>query len=162
MRPFRLLLEHPAYWSLNRRNVTRAFAIGLFVSFVPLPVQMALGATLAIVMRVNVPAAIAGTMVANPVTMVPMYLGAYWLGCWLLGLHAGEVSFDMSWQWMTTTLLPIWRPFLLGCLVLGVASALGGYALLSGFWRLSIVLKYHKRRGEAAATGAANDEKDGA
>ena len=25
MRPFRLLLEHPAYWSLNRRSVTRAF-----------------------------------------------------------------------------------------------------------------------------------------
>ena len=33
MRPFRLLLEHPVYWSLNRRNVTRAFALGLFLAF---------------------------------------------------------------------------------------------------------------------------------
>ena len=42
MRPFRLLLEHPAYWTLNRRNVTRAFALGLFISFVPLPVHILL------------------------------------------------------------------------------------------------------------------------
>ena len=159
MRPFRLLLEHPVYWSLNRRNVSRAFAVGLFVSFVPLPVQMALGATLAIVMRLNVPAAIAGTMFANPVTMVPMYLGAYWLGCRMLGLTAGEVSFDMSWQWLTTTLVPIWKPFLLGCLVLGTLSALAGYALLGGIWRLSVVLKYHKKRGTSAANVAANGEK---
>jgi uncharacterized protein len=162
MRPFRLLLEHPAYWSLNRRHVTRAFALGLFVSFVPLPVQMALGATLAIVLRVNVPAAIAGTMFANPVTMVPMYLAAYWLGCRMLGLTAGEVSFDMSWQWLTTTLLPIWKPFLLGCMVLGTLSALAGYALLSGIWRLSVVLKYYKRRGEPTSTSAANGEKGSA
>ena len=38
MRPFRLLLEHPAYWSLNRRSVIRAFSLGLFISFVPLPI----------------------------------------------------------------------------------------------------------------------------
>jgi uncharacterized protein (DUF2062 family) len=159
MRPFRLVLEHPAYWSLNRRNVTRAFAIGLFVSFVPLPVQMALGATLAILMRVNVPAAVAGTMFANPVTMVPMYLGAYWLGCRLLGLTAGDVTFDMSWHWLTTALVPIWKPFLLGCLVLGTLSALAGYALLGAVWRLSVAMKYHRRRAATGATDSANDEK---
>jgi uncharacterized protein (DUF2062 family) len=159
MRPFRLLLEHPAYWSLNRRNVTRAFAIGLFVSFVPLPVQMALGATLAILMRVNVPAAIAGTMFANPVTMVPMYLGAYWVGCWLLGMNAADVTFDMSWNWLTTTLVPIWKPFLLGCLVLGILSALAGYALLSAVWRFSVVTKYHRRRALARSSGSTNGEK---
>jgi uncharacterized protein len=159
MRPFRLLLEHPAYWSLNRRNVSRAFAIGLFAAFVPLPIQTALGATLAILMRVNVPAAIAGTMFVNPVTMVPIYLAAYWLGCRLLGQTMQAVSFEMSWQWLATTLLPIWKPFLLGCLVLGTASAIGGYLLLGGVWRLSVAMRYHKRRGATATTESSNGEK---
>src|SRR3954470_21027227 len=47
MRPFRVVLEHPVYWSLNRRSVTRAFALGLFLAFVPLPIHMLLAALLA-------------------------------------------------------------------------------------------------------------------
>ena len=62
MRPFRLLLEHPVYWSLNRRSVTRAFALGLFIAFVPMPIHLLLGAALALLLRLNVPAAVAGTL----------------------------------------------------------------------------------------------------
>ena len=64
MRPFRLLLEHPAYWSLNRRSVTRAFALGLFIAFIPMPIHLLLGAALALLLRLNVPAAVAGTFIA--------------------------------------------------------------------------------------------------
>ena len=70
MRPFRLLLEHPAYWTLNRRSVTRAFALGLFISFVPLPIHILVAAAAALMLRLNVPAAITGTFLANPLTMV--------------------------------------------------------------------------------------------
>src|SRR5919106_4245879 len=77
MRPFRLLLEHPAYWSLNRRSVTRAFALGLFIAFVPLPIHVILGAALALALRLNVPAAIVGTFITNPLTLVPIYWAAY-------------------------------------------------------------------------------------
>src|ERR1700752_1789654 len=51
MRPFRLLLEHPAYWTLNRRSVTRAFALGLFISFVPLPIHIIVATATAIGLR---------------------------------------------------------------------------------------------------------------
>jgi glycosidase len=74
MRPFRLLLEHPAYWTLNRRSVTRAFALGLFISFVPLPIHIIVATALAIALRLNIPAAVAGTFLANPLTLVP-FLG---------------------------------------------------------------------------------------
>lgn len=147
MRPFRLLLDHPVYWSLNRRNVTRAFALGLFLSFVPLPVHLILAAALALALRLNIPAAIVGTLLANPLTLVPMYVLAYWVGCVLLGIPGGSLHFELTWDWLTTQLLPIWKPFLLGCLVMGTLTAITGYALLGGVWHLGLVLKYHERKG---------------
>src|SRR5690606_6441126 len=70
LRPFRIILEHPVYWALNRRNVTRAFALGLFIAFVPLPLHFALGTIAALVLRLNVPAVLAGTLLTNPFTFV--------------------------------------------------------------------------------------------
>lgn len=147
MRPFRLLLEHPAYWSLNRRSITRAVALGLFVSFVPLPVHIILGAVLALLFRVNVPAAVTVTFITNPLTMVPMFLAAYWVGGRLLGVSVHDIHFEMSWHWLSTSFVPIWKPFLLGCLVMGTTAAVLGYITLGGIWHLSLVLKYHKRKG---------------
>jgi uncharacterized protein (DUF2062 family) len=120
MRPFRLLLEHPAYWSLNRRSVTRAFSIGLFISFMPLPVHIIVATITTLLLRLNVPAAIAGTFFANPLTIVPMYISAYWVGCHLLGVSFHNIAFELSWTWLSTALIPIWKPFLLGCLILGI------------------------------------------
>ena len=154
-RPFRLLLEHPVYWSLNRRSVTRAFALGLLIAFVPIPVHFLLATLLALALRLNVPAAIFGTFLANPLTMVPMYVSAYWVGCSLLGISGHHIAFQMSWEWLTTGLLPIWKPFLLGCLVLGTTAALCGYVLLGGVWHLSLVLKYHERKGATNAKASA-------
>jgi uncharacterized protein (DUF2062 family) len=147
LRPFQLVLEQPMYWSLNRRSVTRAFAIGLLISFVPVPAQAPLAILAALVLRLNVPAAILGTFLVNPFTMVPLYMAAYWVGCALLDVPSRHVAFEMSWEWLSTTLLPIWKPFLLGCLVLGSATAVLGYILLGGLWHLSLVLKYHERKG---------------
>lgn len=158
MRPFRLLLEHPVYWALNRRNVTRAFAIGLLISFVPIPVHFLLATLMALVLRLNVPAAIFGTFLANPLTMVPMYMAAYWVGCTLLGLSGHDIAFEMTWEWLSTALLPIWKPFLLGCLVLGMTAAVGGYILLGGVWHLSLVLKYHERKGTMSAKASVKTE----
>lgn len=159
MRPFRLLLEHPIYWSLNRRSVTRAFALGLLTSFVPMPVQVPLATLAALGLRLNVPAAIVGTFLANPFTMVPMYMAAYWVGCSLLGVPSHNVDFEISWQWLSTTLVPIWKPFLLGCLVLGTTAAVTGYILLGGAWHLSLVLKYHERKGNGNAKASAKAQK---
>jgi uncharacterized protein (DUF2062 family) len=159
MRPFRLLLEQPVYWSLNRRNVTRAFALGLAIAFIPIPVHFLLATVLALGFRLNVPAAIFGTFLANPLTMVPMYMGAYWTGSHLLGVTTHPIAFAMTWQWLTTQLLPIWKPFLLGCLVLGVGAAVLGYVLLGGVWHLSLVLKYHERKGANNLKASAKAQK---
>ena len=159
MRPFRLLLEHPAYWSLNRRSVTRAFAIGLFISFMPLPVHIIVATITTLLLRLNVPAAIAGTFFANPLTIVPMYISAYWVGCHLLGVSFHNIAFELSWTWISTALIPIWKPFLLGCLILGLATAITGYITVGGIWHLSLVLKYHKRKDMSARRESALGKK---
>lgn len=158
MRPFRLLLEHPAYWSLNRRSITRAVALGLFVSFVPLPVHILLGAVLALLFRVNVPAAVTATLITNPLTMVPLFLSAYWVGCQLLDVSVRDIQFEMTWHWLSTAFIPIWKPFLLGCLIMGTTAAVLGYVALGGIWHLSLVLKYHKRK---AANGPGGSQDGG-
>jgi uncharacterized protein len=146
MRPFSTLLENPAYWSLNRRNVTRAFALGLFLAFVPLPIHALLATAVALILRLNIPAAVIATFITNPLTVVPMFVGAYWVGCNLLSVTPDPIHFEMSWNWFTTQLVPIWKPFLLGCFVLGLVTALTGYVLLGGLWHLSLVVKYHRRK----------------
>lgn len=159
MRPFRLLLEHPAFWSLNRRSVTRAFALGLFIAFIPLPVHFFVAAASALALRLNVPAALAGTLLANPLTMAPMYVGAYVVGCFFLGLTPQPLDFELSWRWLATALGPIWKPLLLGCLVLGALTSIAGYALLGGVWHVSLVLKYHRRKAAGAPKESASGEK---
>lgn len=146
MRPFSTWLENPAYWSLNRRSVTRAFSLGLFLSFIPLPIHAILATILALVLRLNVPAAVVGTFLVNPFTVVPMFVSAYWIGCQTLMLPPRPIQFEMSWHWFTTQLVPIWKPYLLGCLMSGLMVAVLGYVLLGGLWHLSLVLKYHQRK----------------
>jgi len=156
MRPFRALLEHPAYWSLHRDNVTLAVALGIFVSFIPLPVHMVAAAALALAIRINIPVAVASVYVSNPLTMFPQYYLAYRVGAAMLGGRPRHFAFEMSWSWIHEGFLPIWKPLLLGCLTLGAASAAIAYVLLGGIWRLTLVLKYHQRKRRDNQGNSAN------
>ncbi len=46
------VLYNPNLWCLNRRSASGAFAVGLFMAFVPLPSQMIMSAGLAILLLV--------------------------------------------------------------------------------------------------------------
>ncbi len=147
MKPFHSVLGDPAYWSTNRRNVTRALALGLFIAFVPLPLHIFLAALLAIALRVNLPVTLTAVFFTNPLTIVPLYYTAYWIGCHLLGLP----MLDRLPSYSADTLLPVWhgpfwRPFLLGSLIMGLAVAALGYVLLGTFWHTTLVRKYYQRK----------------
>jgi len=162
LRPFRRVLANPAYWSLNRRNVTRAFALGLAVSFIPLPIHVILAALLALLFGLNLPTAVAAVFFTNPLTAVPLFFVAYWTGAKLLDEPLVPFRFEMSWDWITTGLLPIWKPFLLGCFVLGTVTAVSGYVLLSTVWHLSLVFNYHRRKRGSRDKTLENGSKDAA
>ncbi len=147
MTPFRHLLHDQRLWGIRRKTVVPAFAIGLFIAFMPFPGHTLTAALLALAFRVNIPVAALATWVSNPVTMFAMYPAAYQLGRRLLHTPLREFEFEMSWNWVTHTFVTIWQPMLLGCLILAIAASAIGYITLDFFWRSSIVdYKTRKRQ----------------
>ncbi len=154
LRIFGRLLHDPNLWHLNRRSVSGAFAIGLFFAFVPVPFQMVLSAAVAIPTRVNLPISVVLVWITNPLTMPPMFYGTYRLGAWLLNKPTMNIEFQISWDWLSTTLAYIWQPFLLGCLVAGLFSSALGFLGIRLLWRWHLVREWKRRKQERKNRGA--------
>ncbi|QXB54606.1 MULTISPECIES: DUF2062 domain-containing protein [Aeromonas] len=146
LRLFGNLLLDANLWHLNRRSAAGAFAVGLFMAWIPLPCQMLLAAGGAILFRVNLPLSVALVWLSNPLTMPPLFYGAYLTGCQLLGRHAQPIDIEFTWAWLMSVFETVAPPLLLGSLVLALLSSLIGYALIRTFWRLSTVRQWKKRR----------------
>ena len=143
---FGALLHNPFLWHFNRKSVSGAFAVGLFCAFVPIPFQMILAAGVAIVVRVNLPLSVALVWISNPITMPPMFYAAYKFGSWLLGEASHDVNFVLSWQWLTTELAFIWKPFLLGCFSFGLICSIVSYATIRILWGRHIKNEWKHRQ----------------
>lgn len=144
--PFNHLLHDPSLWGIRRRSVVPAFALGLFVAYMPFPGHMLTAALLAAALRVNIPVAALSTLVSNPLTIGPMYYAAYELGRKLLGQTPREFDFEMSFSWLFDKFVEIWQPLTLGCVLLGSILSLIGYIALDLLWRVSISDYLEKRR----------------
>ena len=120
------------------------------MAWIPVPFQMLLAAGGAIACRANLPLAVALCWVANPVTMPPMFYGAYKLGCLLLGNPSQDIDIEFSWHWLSSVFETVAPPLLLGALLLACISALCGYLATLLLWRLSVVRRWRQRRGAQA------------
>lgn len=143
---FGKLLHDPNLWHMNRESVSRAFAIGLFWAFMPMPFQMIPAAALAIYFRANLPISVALVWVSNPLTMPPLFYFCYLVGTWILGAPTKAVEFQISWDWLTSELLAIWQPFLLGCVVVAATVSIAGYFGMHGFWRWHVIRNWERRK----------------
>jgi uncharacterized protein len=149
MKPFARFFADPRLWSLQRRTVTPAFGAGLAICFVPLPIHIPLAAIIAIFCRIHVPTIMLALVVANPLTIVPLYLLAYKVGVIVTGAPPSTFQFEMSWDWVQHGLGPMWKPFLVGCGLTGALTGLLGYALLDVLWRYNVRKRYRERAGAA-------------
>lgn len=149
LRFFGTLLHDPNLWHLNRRSVAGAFAVGLFIAFLPIPFQMVAAAAVAILVRVNLPISVLLVWITNPLTMAPIYYSAYHLGRRVLDLPRERVTIEWSLEWFTHEMLIIWKPLLTGSLIFSVAAALIGYVAIRLLWRLHILRRigWRKRKG---------------
>ena len=158
MRPFLGSLRDPVYWTVHRRGVLRAFALGLFICFVPLPIHLLITPFLAIALRANIPVAMATLLLVNPLTFAPVYFLAYWVGAHLLGTDPGAFQIELTWEWVQTQLVLIWKPFLLGCLVCGIVASFVGYWSLELLWRVRATNRYQKRPARLRTQAARIDQ----
>jgi uncharacterized protein (DUF2062 family) len=140
------LLYNPNLWCLNRRSAAGAFAVGLFIAFVPLPSQMLMSAGLAVALGVNLPLSIALVWVSNPITMPVLFYFAYKLGAWVLHLPPNHFHFELTWSFLQEQMSTIALPLLVGCFICGVVCAVLGYFGIHGLWRYSVVRSWKKRR----------------
>lgn len=146
LRVFGNLLYDPNLWCLNRRSASGAFAVGLFMAFVPLPSQMIMAAGLAILFGVNLPLSVALVWISNPITMPVLFYGCYKLGAFLMHTPHQPFHFELSWEYLLHQMSAIWQPFLLGCFLTGTVCALLGYFGIRGLWRYSVVRSWRKRK----------------
>lgn len=143
---FGALLHNANLWFLNRRSVSKAFAVGLFFAFIPVPFQMVLAAGFAIIVHANLPLSVALVWITNPLTMPAIFYCCYVVGTWIVGVPAKKFAFEASWQWLVESVSTIGPAFIVGCIVLASVFSILGYLSINAFWRLSVTKEWQKRR----------------
>jgi len=126
----------PEYLSTNRRMVSKAVFFGLFIAFIPMPMQMLAVLTLIPFVKFNVPIALAMCWLSNPFTMPAMYYLEYLTGAFLLGLET--ISVEMSINWFSTNIDSIFIPLYLGSLFYSIFGSSLGYLAVNYFWKASV------------------------
>jgi uncharacterized protein (DUF2062 family) len=152
LRPFQVVLAHPVYFSINRRSITGGLALGVFVGVMPFVGHTPVVVLAALLMRVNLPVAVVATWIANPLTYGPILYGEYRLGLHLLGEPPSDLSLDLPWLELVTSLAGAWKPLWLGALVTGVLAAGTAYLLSNAAWRLMTRWRLQRRGGRRSRT----------
>jgi hypothetical protein len=135
-------LFDPRLWHLSRHTTAQGMALGLFCAWLPLPGHMLVAAPLALLLRVNVPIALAAVWITNPLTITPFFIAAYRLGAWLLRQPPTATPFELTAAYV----LEFWQPLVTGCAVLGTSCALIGYFGVLGWWRMHVRRRWHARQ----------------
>jgi uncharacterized protein (DUF2062 family) len=156
-------LHHPRLWRLTRRGVALGMALGFFFGLLVPLAQIPLSAAAAVVLRANIPAAVASTLVTNPVTFGPIYYGAWRVGSAILGHPSGlpppraaaiaksESADESAWRVALRRVVGVGKPLLLGLAILATAVGLSTYFVVSMSWRWFVISKRRRRRRLAQA-----------
>lgn len=139
------LLHQPYLWHLTRHSACKAFLIGMFWAFVPMPFQMVPAALCALWFHANLPLSIGLVWLTNPLTMVPIWYASYKLGFALLGGEPLPESFAFTVENLTASFGMIWKPLVLGSITIGSALAIVSYLGLDYFWRWHSMRRWRQR-----------------
>lgn len=124
------------YLSTNRRMVSKAVFIGLFIAFIPMPMQMALVLAMMALFKFNVPIALAMCWFSNPFTMPAMYYMEYMTGSYILGSEPLEVQ--MTIEWFSDNINNIFIDLYTGTLFYAVICSFSAYWLVNHLWKSSV------------------------
>ncbi len=157
LKPFKDLVLDRGCWKFNRHSVTRGFALGLFIAFIPptpLPVHIVTCVILGMLFRLNLPVLIATVFISNPFTWLPQVACSIWVGAKLMGMGVMPFLHELRHEHLRAQVHQLWPPLLLGALFLGLAAAGAGYVLAQLAWRARVL--YHLRRRRARLGGGAH------
>jgi uncharacterized protein len=153
LRPFAGRLSNPSLWRMTRRSVPRGVAIGLFVAVIIPFMHTVIAALIAIPARANIAVAALFTLVVNPLTIPPLYYGAYRIGSWELHHDAAILSpadaerFSSELSRMLFWVHHATGPIALGVLTIAVSLGAIGYFASVLAWRVWCASRWRSRRG---------------
>lgn len=124
------------YLATNRRMVSRAVFLGIFIAFIPMPFQMLAVLAFMPFLRFNVPIALAMCWISNPFTMPPMYYIEYVTGTFLLGIETVDV--EMTVEWFSGHIDDIFIPLYVGTFFFSVIVSSLAYWAVNHFWHDSV------------------------
>ena len=136
----------PNLWHINKKSVSRGFAIGAFCAFLPIPgIQMILAAFLSITFAANLPLAVILTWITNPFTYIPIVYFAIKIGGIFIN---AESTYEIKSEQINivTDLMQYWEPLFLGSLILSIISSLLSYILIRVYWRYYVIKVWSKRK----------------
>lgn len=140
-------LYDPCIWYFNKYTISRAFSIGLFFAWIPVPLQMLLAAGFAILFKANFPISIALVWLTNPITMPIFFLFAYKVGMIFFSISSpGTLDLELSFAWLFNKMCDVWQPFILGCVICAFVSAVFGNICVRLLWRLLIIKNWYMRK----------------
>lgn len=161
LRVFAPHLADARLWHFNRHNLNKAVYIGVLCAFFPLPGQMPLALIGALFFRANVPMALALTWITNPLTTLPIFYAAYYVGAKIL--DAPLISLRLIAQMLTDFSLWVFsdgvNPFLtykdsfsmtafcLGLTILAIISSVLSGLVFKFFWKYKVIATWKKRHG---------------
>ena len=146
-------LQQPKLWHWSRRGVAMGVALGVFFGLLIPVAQIPLSVAAAVLLRANVPAAVASTLVSNPLTFAPIYYGAYRLGVWVTSEKAPPQDIEVIGTQELENTLSLWqriaalgKPLVVGLCITALLMGLLSYGLISLVWRWRTVSKRRGRR----------------
>ncbi|WP_166255336.1 DUF2062 domain-containing protein [Marinobacter salicampi] len=139
------ILHEPNLWHINRHGVSRAFMVGIFWCFIPMPFQMVAAAFFALWLNANLPLSVALVWISNPLTMPAIFYFNYKLGAWLLGRPVLAFEFQLSWEWLSSRIMDIGIPLYFGSLVTATFAGCISYLLLQLLWRRKVRSDWARR-----------------
>ena len=140
------VLHEPNLWHINRHSVSKAFLVGIFWCFIPMPFQMIAAAFVAIWFNANLPISVALVWISNPLTMPPMFYFNYLVGAFILNRPSIDYEFQLSWQWLSDKLVDVGIPLYVGSLVCAIVFSIVCYGLVQFLWKKKVRNNWHARQ----------------
>lgn len=151
---------------MSRKGIALGLALGVFFGLLIPIAQIPFSATMAVLLRANLPVAVASTLVTNPVTFGPVYYGAYKLGKFVLleddpnpeeleailsthseheEEHLGvDLGFWASVQYAWDQLGKVGKPLIVGLGIVASVTGVGAYFLVNTLWTWKV--RWQRRR----------------
>lgn len=162
VRPFAHRVLRPDLWRFSRRSVPRAIALGFFVGVLIPFAHSFLAALAAVVVRANMPVAIAATWISNPITWVVMWPAAYKIGNFLLRIDAvtqvqpiTHAMHATGSDHLLTRLTGAGLATAFGLFVEATVIATIGYLISAAVWRARVARQRRQRLASARQRRAA-------